>query len=309
MTDNENSKRDQLRDSWIDALLVSATNPQDHSDRIARAMRQIESGSETDGNPSVSPHPGHPKRAVRWTTFGLALTILVVGLLFFPGDRNQSAVAAIQRSLDVAAELMARKYLLQIHFRVANDRVVQIDNDLYVRGNDHFAMRHPGLIPGTGLWLGQSGSDSWVLPAMGPVLKGDNTLLSRYLRSRQELDTPYLHLKTALTRMMSQGYQLKTLDDTEITIPDGRSIMCRHIRADLSSSESPSWPHSIELWTSIDTGMAIRLVANWNLAEGETGRESILLTFQQDEPNLPEAWFTAEGHYQGERPVIGAPKN
>ena len=40
MNKHEKEKQDELRESWIESLLVSATNPQDNSDRIDRAMSQ-----------------------------------------------------------------------------------------------------------------------------------------------------------------------------------------------------------------------------------------------------------------------------
>lgn len=309
MTDERDPKRDQLQESLIESLLVSASRREDHSERVTQAMSQIKSTDAELRNEPGSVHPVDRRhRLVIWPTFAIAIAVLFALMLVFPSS-NQPAMAAIQRSLDVAAEQLARKYLLQINFQPRAGESVRIDNELYVQGNDRFAIRHPGILPGSSLWLGQDGDESWVVPAIGPVLKGDTTILRNYLRSREELDTPYLHVATILKRMMSRGYQLETLADEQISVPTGSAFHCRHIRAELGSPDDPGLPHTIELWTSHDSGMAVRLVARWHVADGEIGRESLVLNFIQEEPNLSDAWFSAEGHDKPQRAVIDSSQN
>ena len=43
MSDQDETKHDNIRESWIESLLLSATKPQDNSDRLPQAMRQIDS--------------------------------------------------------------------------------------------------------------------------------------------------------------------------------------------------------------------------------------------------------------------------
>jgi hypothetical protein len=308
MNEREKAERDELRDAWIESLLVTATRPQNHAERIARAMSQIESGP-------VGVHLADAgrkrRRFVSWMAIGATAAVFLASLLLVQDGGTQSAMAAIQRSLDVAAQRITRKYLLEVEYRPANGRPSKITNDLYVQGNDRFALRHPGLLPGTSFWVGRNGAESWVLPAIGPVLKGDNTVLSRWLRSHDELDTPYLHVTTVLARMMSRGFRLETLRDEEFAVPNGPPVECQHIRAHRKMSDQPGLPETIELWASRESGMAVRLVARWTLAEGESGRESVVLTFQNEEPSLSGAWFSAEGHYAGRRPMMrfDAPDN
>jgi hypothetical protein len=308
MNEQEESKHpnhQELSESWIESLLVSATRPQDHSDRVARAMSQIETGS-------VRPHSGDQakmwKRCLQWSSIGVAASVLLALFLLFSNGGTQSAMAAVQRSLNAAAERIARKYLLQVEFQTANGGTRRIDNDFYVQGDDRFALRHPGLLPGNSFWLGQDGNESWVLPAFGPVLKGHNTFLSRWLRSQQKgslglADITHLHVTTLLKRM-SRGYQLEALDDEEIAIPESGTVVCQHIRARRQTADQPYRPDTIELWASRESGMAVRLIARWELKEDEIGRESVVLTFQSEEPSLSDAWFTAEGHYEGSRPIV-----
>lgn len=42
MSDQDETKHNNIRESWIESLLLSATKPQDNSERLPRAMRQID---------------------------------------------------------------------------------------------------------------------------------------------------------------------------------------------------------------------------------------------------------------------------
>jgi hypothetical protein len=290
--------QEQLRESWIDALLVSATASSDHEDRIAQAMRQIDDETVVT-TPSVAAVVSARKgrRSSRWIAMGIAASVLLAVFLVAQNYApSRYAMATVDRSLNVAAERLTRKYQLQIDYRDVDGKNLQVDSDLYVQGTDRFALRHPGLLPGTSFWLGQDGSEAWFVPAFGAVRRGNNTLLSRWLRSHRELDTPYLHLTTLLSRM-SRGYRLKTLPNEDITTPDGKTFACRRISAELNVTHKPNLPDVIELWASRDSGMAVRLVAQWNLSPKQSGRERLVLEFESEEPVLADSWFTAEAHF------------
>ncbi|TWU04770.1 hypothetical protein [Stieleria varia] len=300
MNEDEQLKRDQLRDSWVESLLTSAVAPQDYADHVARAMKRINEPESTHG----ANVPRSPRKSMRWGAIALAASVLIA--LSFVLDSNGTsakAMAAVQRSLHVAAEQMTRKYLLQVQYRSPTGYEPQIDNELYVQGHDCFTLRHPGLLPGSSFWLGKNETDEWVVPPIGPVRIGSGTVLSRWLALHQQLDTPYLHVTTLLTRM-SQGYRLEELSDEVVTLPDGTKVACQHIRAELEVTDEPNAPDMIELWVSRETGIAIRIVVRWNLADGQAGRESVALTFQSDEPSLSDEWFTPEAHYQGSRVIM-----
>lgn len=307
MTEHEKRQRDEeLRERWIESLLMSATSQRDHTDRIDCAISQLETQL-------VVPHSAGPARSrirfLQWGSIGVAAAVVLALFLLVQTGGSQSAMAAIERSLNVASQRTTRKYLLQIEYRPAIGETRTFDNDLYVQGSDRFALRHPGLLSDTSFWLGGNGVQSWVLPAFGPVLKGDNTVLSRWLRSRKEMDTPYLHVTTVMKRMMSRGYRLEALSDEQLAIPDGLAVECEHIRAERTTPDQPDLPDTIELWASLESGMAVKLIARWQLEDGEIGRESIVLTFQNEEPSLSDDWFTAEAHYEGFRAVIDSSGN
>ena len=286
---------DALPDGWMESLLVSATVSQDHSARIARAMAAIEDSSAA----LVTGPAKRWARLASWKTFCIAASLSLMIFLLLPGGPTP-AMAAIERSLHVAAERMTRRYVLQVGYRTPLGTTRIIDSDLYVQGSDRFVLQHPGRLPGRATWLGRNGSESWVVPAIGPVLSGDETVLSRWLEKRGDLDSPYLHVTTILGRMKSRGFELQSLDDAPITTPDGQVVSCQHIRARRTVAAT-ELPETIELWASRGTGMAIQLTAQWRLEPGQFGRESLLISYQSDEPNLPSDWFSADGHHRARR--------
>jgi hypothetical protein len=261
---------------------------------------------ETDQvRPSSSDQARKRARLYQWGSIGVAATVLLALLFLVQTGGSQSAIAAIQRSLNVAAHPTTRKYLLQIESQSVIGGTRETDIDLYVHGNNRFALRHPGPLPQANFWVGQNGSDSWVVPPIGPVVKGDRTLLSRWIHSREELDdSALLHITTVLRRMMSRGYRLEKLADEEITIPHGPAVECQHIRAEREITDQQDLPDAIELWASRESGMAMRIIARWEREDGEVGKKSVVLTFQNDEPSLAADWYTADAHYQGQRSII-----
>lgn len=264
----------------------------------------LEDLSMTVGSPPTNAvpdttHAGKFRRIAVWVS-GIAAALLLAAFLVTHSDwPSQSAMAAVQRSYNVAALPTTRRYLLQVEHRLQSDRTRTTDVDLYVRGSDRFVLRHPGPLAGTSIWLGRDGAESWIVPPLGPVLKGDHTLHDRWVQDG--FDAPRLHISELLTRMMSRGYRLETLSDARVSTPDGLAVQCQHIRARCTTPDEPDVPATIELWASQDSGMAIRLIAWWPLREGETGKESVVLSFQGEESSLSDAWFTAEAHLSGDR--------
>lgn len=302
MTDQDDSKLEDLRERWIESLLVGATIQEDHTDRIERAMGQL--GDQHVASQTAAP-AGNKIRFLQFGSIGVAASFLLALFLWIQTGGSQSAMAAIKRSINVAAEPTTRKYLLQIETQSMIGGAREIDIDLYVHGNSHFAFRHPGPLPHAFFWVGQNGDDSWIVPPVGPVVKGDRTMLSRWMRSSEELDdSALLHINTVLSRMTSRGYRLEKLADEDITIPHVVSVECQHIRAERTSTSPEDLPNTIELWASRETGMAIRIIARWERDDGEVGRKSVVLTFQDEMPSLTADWYTAETHHQGHRPII-----
>jgi hypothetical protein len=110
---------------------------------------------------------------------------------------------------------------------------------------------------------------------------------------------------TALLKGLSAGYELEIIGNDELEIAGQGRVPCQHIRGQRKAGTPSASPDTIELWTSRESGVALRLIARWDLAVGEIGRKSFLFNLQGEEPSLslPEDWFTAEGHYEGNRPT------
>lgn len=302
MSDNETDPTD--RTAWIEALLQAAY-PTDRSGmdrRIDEVIAQLEatpvSGSGTRSEQTV--------RGRKWTrslSYAAAAAILLAAIVAFqffsPPD---SALAAIEQSLMAAAQNVARHYQITVTLRNAADESLEVKSDLYVQGNDRFALRHPALLPGATAWLGRDGGQAWVVPAVGPVRTGDDLALSRWLHSHEELSTPYLHVTTVLDRM-ARGYRLDELEPEAIVRSDGSSIVCRHVIGRLKSGDNRKLPHSIELWAARESGIAQRLVATWNLASHESGRANVIIEFL-DQAEVPDNWFQADAHFTSPRRVL-----
>lgn len=302
---NDPPSLDRLRESYIDALLSVAYDEDQGSvaERIERVMQRIEQekGVASDRSSNAAPTTTR-KTWNRWISIAIAASLLV-GMSFVLQSVSpiQPALAAIEKSIAAAAEQIARKYLVTVTYK-SGEQSYEIENDLYVKGHDRFALRHPAVVPGADLWLGKNGDATWVVPAIGPVLTGNDLALSRWLSAQEQLSTPYLHVTTVLDRM-SRGYQLRELGESTIGTREGKDVVCRHVVGERKNLANTNLPATIELWSDKASGVAIRIEACWSLAASESGREKVVIEFV-DQPELPDNWFEAEGHYSGSRGTI-----
>lgn len=304
MNGDSQNELSEMREAWIESLLKTMDSTQADTERLARAMERI------DGE-QVSPViPAIRSPRFRWASMAVAASVLLIALLWMQSnDPAKSALAAVERSLQLAAMPVPRKYELQIKYRTGAKWKVY-DSEIYMQGRDNFAVRHPGLLPETSFWVGQNESESWVVPAYGPVLKGGKDFLNKWLEASEEIRTSSLHVSTLLSRMRSKGYRLK-IEDTVLQRPNSYSIECEKIYAESISpvsnpikQEDP--PTQIEVWVEKVSGLAIRVIAKWDRGKGDSGREYLELNFVREERNLTTDWFLAESHYDGFRPVIGS---
>jgi hypothetical protein len=301
---SEHTSPDDNREALIDALLRSACVDERTTvaNRVDEVMRQIEIGTTVSGR-LIAERTRLTRRTwsrrVSWAIAATLLVALFIGLQYLGPARQ--ALAAVEQSLAAAAEQIARKYLITVTFKNGNRRR-EVGNDLYVQGNDRFALRHPALLPGADGWLGKNGDQAWVVPSFGPVRTGNDLALSRWLSSQEQLSTPYLHVTTVLDRM-SRGYRLQELGEATIRTAEGNDVVCRHVLGELKTGKNPKLPATIELWSDAQTGVAMRVEARWPLSTSESGREEVVLEFA-GQPELPDNWFDPEGHYSGSRRKI-----
>jgi hypothetical protein len=296
---------DRVRESYIDALLLAAYDKDQGivAEGIERVMKQVEreNGNSVGRSLHTSPVTNRPIWN-RWISIAVAASLLIAMSFGLQSvSPSQPALAAIEKSIAAAAEQIARRYLVTVTFK-SGEQGYEVQNDLYVKGNDRFALRHPAVVPGADLWLGKNGDATWVVPAIGPVLTGNETAFSRWLSAQEQLSTPYLHVTTVLNRM-SRGYRLREMGESTIRSSDGNHVVCRHVVGERKGEANKSLPATIELWSDKASGVAIRVEASWSLAASESGREKVVIEFA-DQPDLPVNWFEPEGHYAGSRHTI-----
>ncbi len=301
---HEPTSHDNHREALIDALLTAAYVDERLAvaKKIDQVMRQIEHETSGPRRPTYQHTRATRRTSSRWISWSIAASLLLamfIGLQYF--SPAQPALAAIEQSLAAAAEQVARKYLITVTSRDGN-RTREVKNDLYVQGNARFALRHPALLPGTDVWLGKGEDQTWVVPAFGPVRTGNDLALSRWLNSQEQVSTPYLHVTTVLNRM-SRGYRLREMGETTILAANGNEVVCLHVVGELKREANQKLPTTIELWSDAQSGVAMRLEARWPLSASESGREKVVIEFAE-QPNLPNNWFEAEGHYSGPRRKI-----
>lgn len=323
--------RDTPEQRLMDSLLTAAFRPDSSQDvelRVSSVMRAIHllenSGGatalgfplETDrGHAEISAGPElrtdsvrpgrQPIRAYRWFAWCAAASV-VFGLfvLYQATGTNRAAWAAVERSLAAASTDSPRKYSVTIETHGPPLGRRDISCDLWVQGNDRFVLRHPALIPGTSLWLGQEGELTWVAPAIGPVRVGSQTGLGKWLASRQEVATPYLQITTILDRM-GQGYRLESLPHETISsgLSDPSEMVCQHIRGRLKPRlQGRDLPDTIDLWAEAEGGLAVRLVLSWNQPAGALGRKRIELGLSEV-GTISKDWFDYRRH-AGNRRVM-----
>ncbi len=302
----DHSQREELRDSMMDSLLQSAfeTGTTGNETRIESVMERIDREQPTRATvPASRNRQQSPRRWKQWMSWAVAASVLITLIVVVQTTGSSGvAMAAVERSLAVAKEFVARQYRVTVSLRSPDQKTADIESDLYVQGSDRFALRHPALLPGTSFWLGTDGKEAWLVPAIGPVRVGDETGLGRWFSQRESLSTPYLHVETILARM-KRGYQLQELPDESIEVPGGKPIVCKHVVGTLRWNRAEKAPDKIELWSDSQTGVAIRLDATWNEPSGALGHEKISLVLV-DEPELSNDWFTATGHSPPNRRIL-----
>lgn len=301
---NEPTNLHKQHEALIDALLKAAYAEERSAvaNKVDQVIKQIELEKIVPNRPTIDSTQASRRTWNHWVPIAIAASLIsamFIGLQYLSPAKQ--ALAAIERSLEVAEEKVARRYLITVTLK-DESKSFEAENDLYVEGNDRFALRHSAIVPGSDLWIGKNGDTTWVVPAIGPVLTGNDFALSRWLSSQEQFSTPYLHVTTILARM-SRGYQLHNLGESTIRSIAGSDVFCRHLKGELKSEANQSLPATIELWSDVESGMAIRIEARWPLSGSETGREKVVLEFVE-QPILPDHWFEADGHFSGTRSKI-----
>jgi hypothetical protein len=295
----------------LDALLRQAlrSEPAAREQRIQGVLQRLE---EEPPTPTKGAREngvrirGIPRPAPRWISLAVAASlVLALGIWWQVTSPSQQAYATLQQTLQRAAETGARQYGVTAVVQRPLVGKREIEADLYVDGADRFLLRHPSiLLPGE-MWIGGNERENWLVPTRGPVLVGDDKMLQQWLADEQELSTPFLHVTTILQRM-SRDYDLEMLPDEAVTASDrsGATVRCRRVRGVLRDTMRPL-PRTIELWSDHDTGIARRLILDWELRPEQVGRSRVAFELVGSK-QLPPDWFEHAAHHGEGRPVLRA---
>ena len=314
--DNKSDKTDKanqekLRLAWMEALL-QALVPQDQEERITRLLDKLES-------PKASPADSEQRstntsRTIRWKALAIAASILLAVFVVYQSSSSGSALAAVTRSLEAISQLLPHSYDLEIETTNSHSENETVRNEVFIRGLEQVALRNTAM--GADVWLGRSSSDEyWIVPPTGPVLKGNMAAFFDWLdhrlgklklaRAPNAEGTPFLHVATAM-EIMSERCQLTKLPDETIVLNNRSEIVCEHIRGVPIGQYGPNPPESVDFWISRDLDIPIKVVVKWNAKPMHGATESFITKVTlvyRDQPELADDWFTAEGHFDGQRPI------
>ena len=295
MTDQDND----FKDNFVESLLHSLyeTDKDKARSLVDQGMRRLD---EKEVAVSGSAKPRRYIARPNWLLVGLATAAVVLIAVALPmTNGSRTATAAVKLSLEQALRDVGRHYRVNAVWQNAPEENLRRSADLYVKGGDQFAIKleGPGAM-GTAIWLGSNAETSWVIPPIGPVLEGNQRSLTQWYREKADIGTPYLHVASALENMRDL-YRLESLPNDVVSFGD-RVIECNHVAADLKGESTLRRPDRIELWADAKTGVAIKLVATWQLEEDEVGRKEVTVVLV-DDVELSDSFFTVEGQGAGQR--------
>ncbi len=289
-----NDDQDQHRQDLVDSLLQSMyeTDKEQSRSLVSAGMELLD---ECNIDLGPEPQPKTIRLFSRWLTLGLAVAAMLVIAVALPMfDNSNSAMAAVKLSLEQAFHDVGRHYSAKAVWRLPELGHTVGEADLYVKGGDKFAVRFGGPLQEVAyFWIGSNETHSWVVPPVGPVLEGDRRHLTSWFDERDDVSTPYLHITTALEKL-SNLYELQILPDDDLEM-NGKSHRCQRVNGTLARESTFSSPDRIDLWVDADSGVALKIVASWDLAEDQFGRESATIMLQE-EKELSDDFFTSEVH-------------
>ena len=286
----DNLEREQ---QLVDALLTSMS---DSSAEQAQSL--VTSGLERldEQTPEQSRNGVDDSRRSKssWLAIAIATAaLIVIGLTLQLTSPSRNAMAEITRSIDQASRDVGRHYVIKHSLRTADGRTGERESDLFVKGGSRLAINTRFGPAGRTLWLISNDGSAWVVPPVGPVLEGETENLVAWAAGSDDISTPYLHVSSLLERMRER-YELEILPARTLDTERG-AIECYVVAGQLKGESSRDIPDRIEMSSDLETGVAMQIVATWDLAEGDAGREAMTITFK-DEIQLDNEYFTPDEH-------------
>jgi len=310
--EDQNDQRRQEADMhMLDSLLRQTLRPDPEARdvRIQRVLQHLDDPTpipSEDDSRSVVQIDRAPNHTRRWISLAVAVSlVLAVGLWWQVRNPSRQAYATVEESLQQATEAGAREYLVTVvvHRPLAGrDEIV---DNLYVDGEERFALRHQPILPLGEVWIGGNEREKWIVPTRGPILVGNLKMLQNWMGERETPPAPYLHITTILERM-SNGYYLQMLPDEDIAVPErpNTTVRCRRVRGALRDPKFGR-PRLIDLWADRDSGIARRLILDWQIPPGQLGRSKITVELV-GRRDLPPDWFEHSAHHDEGRTILRA---
>lgn len=315
MSDSQEDGNDQdLREAdmhMLDSLLRQALRPEPEARdaRIQQVLQRLDERNAVppkDDSQSVVQIRSATHRGRRWLSLAVAVSlVLAVGLWWQSSNRSRRAYATVQESLQQATEADAREYRVTVVVQRPVAGWDEIVDNLYVDGKERFALRHQPILPLGEVWIGGNEREKWIAPTRGPILVGDLKMVRSWMAEQEAPPAPYLHITTILQRM-SDDYSLELLPDEDVAASEqpNTTVRCRRVRGTLRDT-TLSRPRIIDLWADRESGIARRLVLDWQLQPGQLGRSRVTVELVGHR-DLPPDWFEHSAHHDEGRPVLRA---
>lgn len=231
----------------------------------------------------------------QWVTMA-TICAAAVWLGWFARTDSNQALAAIQQARRTLSEPADRTYMITVEGRSPRGLTLTRRATLYARGRDHFVLRITGPF-GTDILAGSDGTESWLIPPIGPVLVGDDALLIDRWLSRERVPIPLLSLDEILQKLESR-YDLSTISDQSRTVhhDNRRPEIADAVRVIGHRRASDTIiPDTVELWTSRRTGVLERLELRWSKTTVRPGPRAINVVLR-DEDELAADFFRHTHH-------------
>lgn len=280
---------ESLNDRFLDALLEEVYHPRQVDDLLKNVAARLDA--------TVTPVTDKPRSSRRSWVAAICSTAvllcLIVSLAIIP--QHASATETLRQVVAQAEATEDRVY------DIATAGHIKITARLWVRGGDSFVLRLPSLIPNHEpyVWAGHHQGDSWLIPAIGPVLvrrKSSPEFLVAQLHKRQ-LSLPILHLSTVTRRLQSRYLAPVMLQDK----PGFVQLQSRQ--------QQPAQPFLPDIVDIVARQKVIHtLQFKWNATPGSP--EPFTMTLMLDpQIKVPGNWFDHSAHHAVSRRVLHFEEN
>ena len=242
------------------------------------------------------------RNVVRWSVVA-SIFAAAVWIGWFARTESNQALAAIQQARHTLAMPSDRTYTITVEGQSPRGLTHERQATLFARGTDHFVFKIAGPF-GTDILAGSDGNESWLIPPVGPVLIGSDSLLIDRWLSQERVPIPLLSLDETLHRLESR-YNLSVVSDEIGSTADigHRSTMTDSIRViGRRRPEEAMIPDTVELWSNRTSGILQRLELRWSDAEPRPGPQSITVVLKSEE-QLAADFFIHTRHHPPEKPV------